>query len=273
MSVQIRFLGTSAAEGTPAFYCDCPVCVKAARLGGRNIRTRSQVLVNENLLMDYPPDTYYHMVSYGLDLKKVEHLLITHSHEDHFIPHDILMNASPYNAGTIHHRIQCYGNQKVAGILKRHAGNGDCNMDIHAVTPFEEFQAGEYKILPLRALHDPAEDCLLFGVEGLHGRRFLLGNDTGFFPDDTMERIRGLRFDAIALDCTLGKDRGGDNHMGFEDILEMRKRLIQNGNACEHTQWIAQHFSHNCGAVYNDAQTLLAPHGFTVAYDGMTVQI
>lgn len=271
--MKIRFLGTAAAEGTPAFYCDCPVCAKAARLGGRNIRTRSQVLINDDLLIDYPPDTYLHMLNLGLDLKRIHNVLITHSHGDHFFLHDILMKGYPENAGSCREPVSFYGNAAVAGILEPYAKDENQRLRVHAARPFQEILLEGYRVMPLRALHDPAEECLLYAVESPDGKRFLLGNDTGYFPEDTMEQIRGMVFDAISLDCTTGKERDGGNHMGFADILEMRRRLLENHSAGEQTMWIAQHFSHNGGFVYDEAVTLLEPEGFLVAYDGMTITI
>ena len=76
--MKIKFLGTAAAEGWPAVFCNCENCKKAASLGGKNIRTRSQILVNDDLLIDLPPDTYLHKLAHGLDLSKVSVLLVTH---------------------------------------------------------------------------------------------------------------------------------------------------------------------------------------------------
>ena len=39
-SMNIQFLGTGAAEGIPALFCQCPLCRKAEAAGGREIRTR-----------------------------------------------------------------------------------------------------------------------------------------------------------------------------------------------------------------------------------------
>ena len=36
-------------------FCRCELCEKARALGGKNIRTRSQALVNDDLLLDLPP--------------------------------------------------------------------------------------------------------------------------------------------------------------------------------------------------------------------------
>ena len=66
--MKIKFLGTAAAEGVPAIGCCCEVCKKARALGGRNIRSRSQALINNDLLIEFNPDTVWHMNAYGLAL-------------------------------------------------------------------------------------------------------------------------------------------------------------------------------------------------------------
>ena len=70
--MKLKYLGTCAAEGFPGMFCSCETCEKARRLGGRNIRTRSQALVDGELLIDFPADTYLHILNYGLDLRKIK---------------------------------------------------------------------------------------------------------------------------------------------------------------------------------------------------------
>ena len=45
--MKITFLGTAAAEGVPAIFCNCEYCQNARLKGGKNIRTRSQEIINE----------------------------------------------------------------------------------------------------------------------------------------------------------------------------------------------------------------------------------
>lgn len=52
-------------------FCECAVCERARRSGGRNIRTRSQAIVDEDLLIDFPADAYLHVLYGGLRLEKV----------------------------------------------------------------------------------------------------------------------------------------------------------------------------------------------------------
>ena len=50
--MKVTFLGTAAAEGFPAVFCNCRFCKEARVLGGKNLRTRSQSIVNDDLLID-----------------------------------------------------------------------------------------------------------------------------------------------------------------------------------------------------------------------------
>ena len=50
--MKITYYGTAAGEAWPGVFCRCELCEKARALGGRNIRTRSQALVNQDLLLE-----------------------------------------------------------------------------------------------------------------------------------------------------------------------------------------------------------------------------
>ena len=69
--MHIKYLGTGAAEGWPGLFCMCDSCKQAKALGGKNIRTRSQALIDDELLVDFPPDTYLHMLRDGLEMIQV----------------------------------------------------------------------------------------------------------------------------------------------------------------------------------------------------------
>ena len=62
--MKIKFLGTAAAEGIPALFCDCRVCQNARRVGGKEIKTRSQAIVDDKILIDFPADTYTNLPNY-----------------------------------------------------------------------------------------------------------------------------------------------------------------------------------------------------------------
>ena len=86
--MKIRYLGTAAAEGIPGMFCACRICQNALRVRGKEVKTRSQALVDEKILVDFPPDTYMHILNYGLDLRSLKYCIITHAHNDHFYVDD-----------------------------------------------------------------------------------------------------------------------------------------------------------------------------------------
>jgi len=88
--MKLTYLGTAAAEGWPGTFCNCTACRSARALGGKDIRTRSQAIVDGELLLDLPCDTYFHMLRGSLDLSAVRWLLVTHSHTDHFYPSELI---------------------------------------------------------------------------------------------------------------------------------------------------------------------------------------
>ena len=53
--MKIQILGTAAAEGWPALFCNCEACRRAREKGGKNIRTRAGTLIDDQLLIDFRP--------------------------------------------------------------------------------------------------------------------------------------------------------------------------------------------------------------------------
>lgn len=72
--MKIKILGTCAAEGWPALFCNCSSCQKARQLGGKNIRTRSSLQIDDLLKIDLPPDTLVHSYKYNMKLHKLRYL-------------------------------------------------------------------------------------------------------------------------------------------------------------------------------------------------------
>lgn len=82
--MKFQYLGTAAAEGIPAIFCQCENCEKIRKKGGKNIRTRSQAIINDDLLIDFNADSYIHFLNNNIDTSKIKYCLITHTHSDHF---------------------------------------------------------------------------------------------------------------------------------------------------------------------------------------------
>ncbi len=89
-ALTIRFLGTSAARPIPRWGCTCPQCA-AAQTDPRARRTRSAILVNGTLLIDAGPDIYAQLRTLPYEhLARIDHIIITHPHADHYLGLDDL---------------------------------------------------------------------------------------------------------------------------------------------------------------------------------------
>jgi phosphoribosyl 1,2-cyclic phosphodiesterase len=90
IALTIHFLGTSAARPIPRWGCACPQCAAAAA-DPRARRTRSAILVNGMLLVDAGPDIYAQLRSLPYEnLARIDHIVITHPHADHYLGLDDL---------------------------------------------------------------------------------------------------------------------------------------------------------------------------------------
>lgn len=264
--MELMYLGTAAAEGVPAMFCDCERCRKARKRGGKEIRMRSGAIIDGTLKLDFGPDAYAGMLHFGLSFVGVEHILITHSHMDHFCPEDIACIHPPYS-----HReapLHIYGNAKVGEMLKEVDGKTLLFTELH---PFETYEIGGYQVTPLQAVHAPGEEALFYRIEK-DGKAILYAHDTDEFTEADMTYLTGKHHDLISLDCTNGElEMDYIGHMGAKDDLRMREKLLSVGAADEKTIFVANHFSHN-GVLPSEELALLMP-GFIISSDGLKISV
>lgn len=274
--MHLKYLGTAAAEGIPAMFCECSVCRQAAEAGGKNIRFRSCAMVNDRVMLDFSPDTYASKVRYGLDLSKLEAVFFTHSHIDHLAAKELVFR---YEAYYCHRKptapLRLYGNQKVLEVI-RHAFEFDLKfippevVELHGIEPFQSVEEGGVKFTALPAVHDPLEQCLIYLLEE-GSTRLLYANDTEFPPDETFSYLSGKRLSAVSLDCTNGRLPCPRSHMGFPENLRVKERLLKIGVADEKTRFISHHFSHNGKVNYDQFSEIAEGTGFESSYDGMEI--
>jgi phosphoribosyl 1,2-cyclic phosphate phosphodiesterase len=274
--MKLTYYGTAAGEGWPGLFCNCELCREARRLKGKNIRTRSQALVNEDLLIDLSPDTNMHSLVYGLDLGKVDNLLVTHSHSDHFHASEIELLREPFalNRPNI---FNIYGNGKVKEKIWNQVpdvAQVAPRFSFHDAKPFRPILIKDYTVVPLLALHDRREECLFYQITQA-GKTILYAHDTGAFPDETIDYLKTqmVSLDLVSLDCTCQSTEDGKNHMGLIDAVKEKKRLMGLGLGDAKTKWVVNHFSHNGLWLHEKMVEEADKYGFLVSYDGMTVEL
>jgi len=71
----MRFLGTSAGEGTPTPFCECDICPNARERGGPEKRLRSSLRLSERTAIDLGADFVATAANLGESLYPLEHVL------------------------------------------------------------------------------------------------------------------------------------------------------------------------------------------------------
>ena len=275
--MKFKYLGTAAADGVPALFCNCPICNKIRRLGGKNFRTRSQAIIGEDLLIDLSPDTYMHTIQYGIKMDRIKYLLITHSHDDHFASYELALRGVAYAHNLSEPDLTMYCNEHV---YKKFMATDMFppvreHINVRLVEPYKTYSFGKYTIVPLPARHTQPEQSLLY-VICAEGKTILYGNDTGYPFEEVFEFIgkEKIKFDLVSLDCTLPFEDIPDTgtHMCLSSAERACRRLRELGAAAEKTKFYLNHFSHNGRPFHDEVEKAAEKFGAKVAYDGLELE-
>lgn len=268
--MKLTYLGTAAAEGFPAIFCNCRYCNEARALGGKNIRTRSQSLVNDDLLIDFPPDTYSHFLNNGIEGDKIKYLLLTHGHSDHFYTEDMYMRSGAFAHDMRSEVLEVFCSRKTYEKI----GNVPENIKFNIIKAFETVKVGSYRITALPARHMPGGEPLFYIIEG--DKTLLYSHDTGYFFDEIFDYIKEnkISFDMISFDCTNIDIPITDDgsHMGFPNIARVIERLKSIDVIKDTTVKYVNHFSHNGNPIQSVLEEKASVLGCGVSFDGCCVE-
>lgn len=284
--MQATFLGTAASEGYPDAFCGCANCERARALGGPNLRKRSALLINDDLLIDLGPDVMAASLMHGISLARLRYCLQTHEHEDHLDPSHFL-SRGPGSGVVGAPRLRCCASRGAlervfAGVGKHEAvealratGTSEAlNLTVQAVEPFQTFTVGPYRVTSVRANHDPRLVAMLYVIER-DGRSLFYGTDTGPMPEETWDALRAgaFRFDVVVLDHTFGWQPRRNGHCNREEFLEQIARMRELNLLADGARTFAHHLAHHSNPAHDELSQIAADDGYTPAYDGLTFAV
>jgi phosphoribosyl 1,2-cyclic phosphate phosphodiesterase len=267
--MNIRLLGTGAADGIPGFFRNDPVSKHARECGGRDVRTRCAALVDGVLKIDLPPDTFSQLQRDRLDPRDWSALLFTHSHEDHFAVGEIQYALYPFTEMD-HMPYTIYGNETICRKIEERYPNWP--IELVQTRSFESYQHGSYTITPVKARHIEEEDCHNLIIER-GGKSILYATDTGVWTHDTFEFLSRYHLDVLVIECTDGLRKGNylghldiDACVGVVDALREAKVLGSDSRV------VTTHHAASGGARHCDLEKALLKHGIEPGYDGMVIK-
>ncbi len=286
--MKFQYFGTAAAEGIPGVFCNCPVCQEPRVKKGKHYGTRSQAMLDDTLLVDFNADTYAHALAYGINLSELEHVIITHAHEDHYYPTEFFNRQEGFAKGMKYPTLTVHGSQDVAefahaewtalNVANPYRLEETKRVAFDILKPYETKEIAGFNVTALPATHGTPHPYVYIIEKG--GKTVFYFNDSGYLKDEAMAYLKEkkIKFDLVSYDCTWGKNSAGGSaytsHLGLPEIVDMRKRLIENGNYKDTTISVITHFSHNIPNVgYDDMLPLAKENGFELSYDGMIIEI
>ena len=282
--MKLTFLGTAAATSYPLAFCRCPNCNQARQLGGKNLRKRSSMIINDDLLIDMGPDVMSASFMYNKSIADIRYCLQTHPHSDHFdashlttrIPEYMGVNTAP---------LQLYGSketlQKMSEMLSNEGYVGDMfdpeakrrlNIEVFPVTTFQPFTIGKYEVVAFPTNHDISVKSVLYAIKEDDFTVFY-GTDTDSLTDETWDGFRKLnmRFNVVILDHTYGPDADSGGHLNANRFIEHIGRMKKDQLLAEDARILATHISHEGNPIHAELSQYAEKFGYEIAYDGLVI--
>jgi phosphoribosyl 1,2-cyclic phosphate phosphodiesterase len=285
--MRFTFLGTSAGEQYPGFWCRCENCERARQLGGRNTRKNSCAHIAPDTLIDFPPEIFMQAERFGVAVIETHYLLVTHSHQDHYSAYPLTWRRMPVDAElpppsnvvgprwSPLHTLHVCGNEAVCDALTQHV-RGDPEewaLEIRQAEPLQEFELGPMRVIPLRANHPDAGGNGLNYIIEREGKTILYAADTGWFLPETYEEIAKHRYDLAVVEGTFGFGADSEGHMDFRKLERVRQLFDRDALLKPGALLCATHIAPHFTPVHDEIAPIMQEKGITVAYDGMTVEL
>ncbi len=251
--MRVRLLGTGASNGWPDPWCRCASCAAAVRQGVH--RGQTGLLVDDRLLIDLGPELPRAALRQGVSLAGVEGVLVTHEHEDHCAPANLMWRTWQRDPGPL----------EVVGppaVLARLKGRTDATLT-PAADPLE---VAGFSVRALPAAHVPG--AVLYDVES-GGQRLLYATDTGVLPEQTVALTRGRAYDLVLLELT---SSGSPMHLDLVTWPAQVDRLREVGAVVDSTQVVATHLGHG-NPPPDVLDALLASWGASAGRDGQVIDL
>jgi len=284
--MQATFLGTAAANAYPEAFCKCANCQKARVLGGKSLRKRSAMLINDDLLIDLGPDIMAASQIHKVPLTNVHYCLQTHPHADHLdLSH--LLSRSPgfgvIGAPQLHFYASAATLGRADQTFKRDlSGYGlfdpqaekELNLKLHQIEPLQSFVVGSYRVVAFPANHASGFGALLYAIEtGEH--TIFYGTDTAVLFEEVWQAFHQYRmqFDAVVLDHTYGPDETGSDHLSAHQVIEHVGRMREESIITDETRVFATHIAHEGNPAHPELSEFAAQYGYEIAYDGLVIEV
>ena len=250
--MKLTFLGTGAAD------------YDWNRYGEANIMGSTSTLLEDHILLDCGPTVSRALQRFNISFEKIDTIVNTHSHSDHF-------NIGNIREVAASRKIDFYGSPQACAQV------ADC-CNTHPLTMGDEFTVGNCHFLTLPANHaveDIHEEVFNYLISG-NGKTLLYALDSAWMLTKARRLIGKKHIDAIIWDATMSEP---DNWRIFEHsdpvmFDSIRRVLLQTGNIDANVKvW----FDHRARTLWPqdvaEQEAIAQKNNVMLAYEGESVTI
>lgn len=283
-----QFWGTSAAEGIPAPFCRCAVCTKARKERGKYERKRSSFRLSDSTILDLGADAVTQTFLYG-DLVDLNHVLVTHTHDDHLNPHMMMEAFWGARCGYRNTPLHYYFTEQAYEIVEQWRQNywilkgmvpgweKENFIEFHKLHYGERVEIDGIGVTPFKGFHvgNMRETSALYLLELPDGRNLFYGLDSGRYFPETVEALKNYRIDLFISECTGGIQPSApeSTHMNLENVRRLVDVLLAQGTLHQNSILYLTHINHGTGhdEMEDGVRRLQFPIETHVAYDGLKI--
>jgi len=260
----ITFLGTGAAELNPNPFCHCVHCEEARRLiaaGTYKPRKRTATMLGNQVMVDFGPDVMAASMDYSAPMTELEHIFITHTHEDHLSipnigvltmtkeplgrPVNIYLSPQGYKwifdminaTSKLYSPVMALSNLQNDGLIK-----------FHSFTPYENHKVGDMEVYAVQSNHmsyGAGEYALNYRFTLADGKKILYVTDSGLYSDYNLKMLGNSKCDMVIMEGTRGLRETHDesSHLNAELFCRNIKNFIEYGIVKEDAKVYATHIA------------------------------
>ncbi len=256
--IKCTILGCGGSMGVPQIGCVCSVCKST---NPKNQRLRASILLESEtttVLVDAAPDLRTFALRYNIT--KVDALIITHAHSDHFSGIDDIKPIVHLNNSTSIPTYMLDETYEQIGLSYRYIFE-DTGSDVYRpiltrsrVNEFDTLQIGDIKIQLFPQKHGSRMTSL-----GMRINNFAYSTDVNGLSDSSFKKLEDV--DTWIIDCL--RYHYAPTHTNYQQTLEWVERVNPK-------QAILTHMAHE---IDYDEILRIAPKNIIPAYDGMVIKI
>mgnify|MGYP003986658415 FL=1 len=252
--MKITFLGTGTSYGVPMVGCECRVCTSE---NPKNSRTRSSIIITDgeyNILIDAATELRIQCLKNSV--KRLDAVLLTHSHADHVLGFDDLRHFNRIQKTNI----PVYGSAETVNSIYRmfsyafrEVSSNGSKPKVTLIPIDGTINLSGKEIIPVDVMHGQEK------VTAYRFDKFAYVTDVSKIPQDSVEKLMGLDILIIAA----LRNRPHEKHLSIEQAISVVSKL-------KPKQTFFTHIAHD---IEHEETDKTLPAGIKLAYDGLSVEV